>query len=77
MPVQVPVGGNSHLAAVEANQFYVLTHGDFDDRIQHCGQGILAALDGQDRSYDHAKTTGDTVSGKSTAFTLHKSDSQK
>jgi NAD(P)-dependent dehydrogenase (short-subunit alcohol dehydrogenase family) len=35
------------LAAVEADQLYALTHGDFDDHIRHQAEGILAALDGQ------------------------------
>ena len=47
------------LAAVEADQLYVLTHGDFDDRIRHRAEGILAALDGQGRSGDHVVTAGD------------------
>ncbi len=47
------------LAAVEADQLYALTHGDFDDRIRHRAEGILAALDGQGRSGDHVETTDD------------------
>jgi NAD(P)-dependent dehydrogenase (short-subunit alcohol dehydrogenase family) len=47
------------LAAVEADQLYALTHGDFEDRIRHRAEGILAALDDQDRSKDHVQTAGD------------------
>jgi NAD(P)-dependent dehydrogenase (short-subunit alcohol dehydrogenase family) len=49
----------SILAAVEADQLYALTHGDFDDHIRHRTEGILAALDGQGRSDEHVETAGD------------------
>jgi hypothetical protein len=32
---------------MEADQLYVVTHGDFDDRLRQRAEGILAALNGQ------------------------------
>ncbi|HKR51663.1 MAG TPA: SDR family NAD(P)-dependent oxidoreductase [Pseudonocardiaceae bacterium] len=57
--IEPQVAAERILVAVEADQLYALTHDDFDDHIRHRAEGILAALDGQDRSGDHVETAGD------------------
>ena len=61
------VAAESILAAVETDQLYALTHGDFDDRIRHRAEGILAALDGQAGPVIMSRRRA--ISEKSTAFT--------
>jgi NAD(P)-dependent dehydrogenase (short-subunit alcohol dehydrogenase family) len=56
--IEPEIAAERILAAVEADQLYALTHGDFDDHIRHWAEGILAALDGQGRPDDHIKTAG-------------------
>jgi NAD(P)-dependent dehydrogenase (short-subunit alcohol dehydrogenase family) len=57
--IEPEVAAESILAAVEADQLYALTHGDFEDRVRHRAEGILAALDDRHRSSNHGQTVGD------------------
>jgi NAD(P)-dependent dehydrogenase (short-subunit alcohol dehydrogenase family) len=55
-PIEPEVVAERILVAVETDRLYALTHDDFEDHVRHRTEGILAALDDQGWSDNHART---------------------
>jgi hypothetical protein len=54
----------AHLAAVETDRLYALTHGDFEANVRQRAEGILAALEDRRRPSDFQDFGAVSVSGR-------------